>query len=150
MKRKQMLGSDRGNGLIIALVLLLTLTLIGINAIHTTTFETIITGHDKAKITSFHASEALREQAYSQMGLIDQTGFSQIPDIQPLSNIHVGMDSYGSATITPLGLAHRQGWGSEWAFKRYQINSVGESLGAATETEVQVSYGPIRVSTEYN
>jgi hypothetical protein len=49
-----------------------------------------------------------------------------------------------------LGLYQQAGFDSSWGFKRFQVNATGESFRASKEVEVQVSYGPIRVGTEYN
>ena len=48
----------RGVSLVIALLILLIVTLIGISAIHTTTFETNIAGNEKLYNTAFYHSDA--------------------------------------------------------------------------------------------
>jgi hypothetical protein len=142
------LRNKDGVALIIALIVLLILTFIGISAISTTTFETNISGNEKVGIAAFYASEA-----------IYQFGLDQLPDTKPIDRTKIGEDSYGWSgspkdkespqELSNLGLFPRAGFDSSWAFKRYQINATGESFGAAKELEAQVSYGPFSAGTQY-
>jgi len=149
MKRGMILQDQKGVALVIALLLLLVLTIVGLNAIGTTSFENIIAGNDRVRITAFYASEA---------GL--QKGFLQLPDTEPLQVTAIGKDSsFWSGTVADKkspkslgyrGLAHREGYDRDWAFKRFQINVTGEHIGGSKELEAQASFGPIRSGTEYN
>jgi type IV pilus assembly protein PilX len=143
------LGNENGVALIVALIMLLILTLIGISSISTTTFETNISGNERVGTAAFYASEA-----------IFQFGFNQLPDTKPIpATTKIGEDSYGWSGspkdkespkgLTNFGLHPQAGFDSSWAFKRYQINATGESLGATKEIEAQVSYGPVRAGTDY-
>jgi type IV pilus assembly protein PilX len=139
---------EKGAALIIALLMLLVLTLIGISAIGTTTFETKIAGNERIGTEAFYVSEG---------GV--QVGLNKLPDDTPISRKKVGEDSYywgGSPKdkenpkpIQFVGNVWMPGFqvpGSEptpGEFLRYQINATGESFGATKEVEVQVSYGPV-------
>lgn len=133
--------------LIIALIMLLILTFIGISAISTTTFETNITGNERVGTAAFYASEA-----------IYQFGLDQLPDTTPIART-IGEDSYGWSggpkdkgspqSLINFGLNSRAGFDSSWAFTRFQINATGESFGATKEIEAQVSYGPFSAGTQY-
>ena len=57
MKRNR-LKNQKGVSLVIALLILLVLTLIGISAISTTTFETNIAGNERLYNRAFYASDA--------------------------------------------------------------------------------------------
>ena len=142
--------SEKGVALILALIMLLILTFIGISAISTTTFETNISGNERVGTVAFYASEA-----------VFQFGLNQLPDTKPIpSSTKIGEDSYGwSGTakdkgspkdLVNFGLHSKAGFDSSWAFRRYQINATGESFLATKEIEVQVSYGPISAGTQYN
>jgi len=61
-----------------------------LNAIGTTSFENIIAGNDRVRITAFYASEA---------GL--QKGFLQLPDTEPLQVTAIGKDSPFGAEPSP-------------------------------------------------
>jgi hypothetical protein len=144
--------NEKGLVLIIALLILLVLTLIGISAIGTTIFETNISGNERIGTDAFYASEA---------GI--HVGLNQLPNTNPLGRAKVGEDSYywsgtpkdkgAPKPIQYMGKSWRAGFqvpGSEptpGEFLRYQVNATGESFGATKEIEVQVRYGP--VSTQY-
>jgi hypothetical protein len=148
MKRNT-LREKKGIAIIIALLMLLVLTLIGISSITTTNFETNLSGNDRLNTDAFYAAEA---------GI--QVGVNQIPDTNPIQKTELKKDSYywsGRAndkgdpkSLKSLGLHPMAGFDSSWAFKRFQVNSTGESFGATKEIEVQVSYGPFRAGTEYD
>ena len=146
---KRMIKNNKGMALVIALLMLLVLTLIGINAITTTTFETSITGNERVATDAFYTAEA---------GI--QVCLNRLPDTTPLPRTKLGEDSYfWSGTVqdksspTPIktfGHYHKAGFDSSWAFTRFQVNAAGESFGAVKEVEVQVSYGPHPSGTGYN
>ena len=147
---RNILKEERGVALIIALLMLLVLTLIGISSISTTTFETSISGNERVRTDAFYAAEA---------GI--QVAISRIPDnTNPIPKTKIKEDSYywsGTAndkgnpkSLKSFGLHQMAGFDSSWAFKRFQVNTTGESFGATKEIEVQVSYGPFRAGTEYH
>jgi len=148
MKRNT-LREKKGIAIIIALLMLLVLTLIGISSITTTNFETNLSGNERLNTDAFYAAEA---------GI--QVGINQIPDTNPIQKTELKENSYywsGRAndkgdpkSLKSLGLYPMAGFDSSWAFKRFQVNSTGESFGATKEIEVQVSYGPFRAGTEYD
>ena len=143
------LRKEKGVVIIIALLMLLVLTLIGINAISTTIFDTTISSNERLGTDAFYASEA---------GI--QVAINQIPDTKPIPKTTLKKDSFywsgraadkeGPKSLQDLGLYQQAGFDSSWGFKRFQVNATGESFRASKEVEVQVSYGPIRVGTEYN
>jgi Tfp pilus assembly protein PilX len=147
--KKNLLKGQRGVALIIALIILLVLTLIGISAISTTTFETSISGNERAGTDAFYAAEACIQE-----------GIHQLQTTTPIARKALGRDSfYWSGTpqdkpngvpLRSLGEYHRSGYDSSWAFTRYQINSTGESSGATKEIEMQVTCGPFSTGTIYN
>jgi Tfp pilus assembly protein PilX len=142
-------GED-GMVLVLALILLLILTLIGISAISTTTFETGISGNERVGADAFYASEALV-----------QIGLDQLPDTRAIPRTKIGESSYGWSgdptdksapmNMKSLGCYAQPGYDvSVWGFNRYQINGTGESFGAMKEIEVQATNGPIPSGTQYN
>jgi len=144
------LGEKNGVALIIALLMLLVLTLIGISSISTTTFEISISGNERVRTDAFYAAEA---------GI--QVAINRLPDnTNPIPKTKIKEDSYywsggirdegDPKPLKSLGLHPKAGFDSSWAFKRFQVNTTGESFGATKEIEVQVSYGPFHAGTEYN
>ena len=143
--------NEKGVALIVALMLLLVLTIIGISAITTTSFESIISGNDSFRIKSFYAAEAGLEQGLNDLPPMQQFAVSDKQITLPRKKLDGTEDSYYSTKIELVGLAKRKGYASEWEFKRYKIDSTGDSSGSASqEVEAQLSYGPFKSSTEYN
>jgi hypothetical protein len=140
--------NDKGIALVVALMMLLVLTLIGISAITTTTYEASISGNERVGTDAFYASES---------GI--QVNLNQLPNTNPISRTKVGEDSYywsGSPqernlprAVGFLGLYALPGFDVSWEFKRYQVNATGESFRATREIEVQVAYGPVSAGTQY-
>ena len=142
-------GNERGIAMVIALLLMLVVTLLGINAISTSIYETNISGNERTGADAFYAAEA---------GV--QVGLDRLPGTGAVGVTKVGQDSYswtgspgdkGSPkTIAYLGTMLRTGYDATWGFKRFQVNASGESLGSVKEVEVQATYGPITSGTSYN
>ncbi len=149
--RSNILTNEKGLALIIALLVLLVLTLIGISAINTTTFETSISGNERVGTDAFYAAEAGT-----------QIGLNQLPDTKPILVTAIGKDSScwsgshldkGSPqSLKSLGpYPPPIGWDpSVWGFKRFQVDTTGSSFKATKEIEVQVRYGPFPAGTQYN
>ena len=133
------MGSERGIVLILALMLLLMLTIIGINSISTTSFESIISGNERLANIAFYSAEA---------GI--QVGLNQLPDTTPISKKEIGPDTRYSATLASVGEAHSFGDDSQWMYKRYQVNATGEALGGNRQVEIQTRLGPYPAGTGYN
>ena len=140
--------NDKGIALVVALMMLLVLTLIGINAITTTTYEASISGNERVGTDAFYASES---------GI--QVSLNQLPNTNPISRTKVGEDSYywsGSPQDrdSPKSLKtfgyYRKYDDSTWQYERFQINATGESFRAMKEIEVQVGFGPFPGGTGYN
>jgi hypothetical protein len=154
------LSGENGVALVVALIMLLILTFIGISAISTTTFETNISGNERVGTGAFYASEA-----------VFQVGLKRVPENydQPIPRMRIGEDSYGwSGTAkdkeTPKPLQYlgpcpppiEKGRGgfelgdsptaysqrTPGNFSQFQINSTGESFRATKEIEAQVRFGP--------
>jgi Tfp pilus assembly protein PilX len=138
---------ERGIALVVALLLLLTLTLIGISAISSSVFETQISGNERAGNAAFYAGEG---------GV--QVGVNRVPQIAPYSGEVDSEARYrsghrsssGPQPLLNLGVTSRPGYEAAWQFKRFQVNASGESSGAAKEIEVQLSMGPYGAGTQYN
>jgi Tfp pilus assembly protein PilX len=141
------LGDQKGVALVVALLMLLVLTFIGMSSINSSVFESKISGNERWGSTAFYAAA----------GGVD-VGISRIPDITAFSGTIGSDESYRSGRLTDsspqpqksLGLMLMPGFETTWEFKRFQINATGESPGARKEIEVQVSQGPYNAGTSYN
>ncbi|MBM4339062.1 MAG: hypothetical protein FJ110_05930 [Deltaproteobacteria bacterium] len=141
------LGDQKGMALVIALVILLVLTLIGISSINTTIFESKISGNERWGSVAFYAATG---------GL--EVGINKIPDLTVYSG-NIGPDAtYRSGRITDaspqpsisLGLALKSGYETSFEFKRFQVSATGSSFGALKEVEAQILLGPYPAGTSYN
>ena len=145
--KRSMWEDQKGVALVVALIMLLVLTLIGMSSISSTFYESKISGNDRFGAAAFYASK----------GGVD-IGINRLPDISAYSG-NIGSDeTYRSGKMTPgspqpliyLGGAGRPGYDITWEFRRYQVNATGQSFGAMKEVEVQVSMGPYSAGTQYN
>jgi Tfp pilus assembly protein PilX len=139
MHRKNRFGNEKGIILVAALLFLLVLTLIGISSISTSSFEHIISGNERLASTAFYAAEA---------GI--QLGLNQLPSAAAIPKRSVDKSSSFQGTTSYVGAAHVAAYDQTWSFRRYQINSEGESGGAARQIEVQARVGPFPSGTSYN
>ncbi len=145
--RTDPLKNEKGVALVIALIMLIILTFIGISAISLSIFETKISGNERWGSAAFYAASAGVE-----------VGVSRLPEITAYSGNVSSDESYRSGILTStsaqpqknLGLTFRSGYDPTFKFKRYQINATGESLGGRREIEVQVLLGPYAGDTSYN
>jgi len=145
---KRLVGRDqKGIALVVALIMLLVLTLIGMSSISSTIFESKISGNDRFGAAAFYAAK----------GGVD-IGLNRLPVISAYSG-NIGSDeTYRSGKLTPgnpqpliyFGAMGRPGYDVMWEFRRYQVNATGQSFGAVKEIEVQVSMGPYPAGTQYN
>jgi len=141
------LKNEKGVVLVIALMMLIILTFIGISSISSSVFEAKISGNERFGSASFYAASGGVE-----------VGISRLPDITAYSGSIGSDESYRSGRITDsssqpqksLGLMLRPGYETIWEFRRFQVNAVGESFDAKKEIEVQVSLGPYTAGTSYN
>ena len=145
---KRLIWEDqKGVALVVALIMLLVLTLIGMSSISSTFFESKISGNDRFGAAAFYAAK----------GGVD-VGIHRLPDTSAYSG-NIGSDeTYRSGKMIPgspqplvyFGAMGRSGYDVMWEFRRFQINSTGQSFGAVKEIEVQVSMGPYPAGTQYN
>ena len=145
--KPSILRNERGVALVIALIMLIVLTLIGIASISTSVFEAKISGNERIGSAAF----------YSASGGVE-VGIDRIPDTNAYSGKIGNDESYRSGPMTAtspqplknLGKFFKPGFDSTWGFKRFQINATGESFGARKEIEVQALQGPYPEITSYN
>jgi len=141
------LRDQKGVALIVALIMLLVLTLIGMSSISSSFFESKISGNDRFGAAAFYAAK----------GGVD-VGINQLPDISIYSGTIGDDETYRSGKMMPrspqplvyFGAMGRPGYDVTWEFKRFQINATGQAFGAMKEIEVQVSTGPYSAGTQYN
>ena len=140
------LKDQKGTALVVALLLLLVLTLIGIGSVSSSVFEAKISGNSRFGQAAYYAAKGGAE-----------LGINQLPNTTSYSG-SMGDETYRSGKMTDsgaqpllnLGLMARQGYETTWEFRRYQLNATGQSFGAQKEIEVQISMGPYAAGTVYN
>jgi len=118
MNKKNVFKKQDGMALVLALIMLLILTIIGINAINTTVFETSISGNQRLYNTAFYGADGgiddFRARSRRDPQIMDGTKTSYSETIQG-SNI-----SY-NITATHLGEVNRGGV----AYQVFRVNSEG-------------------------
>lgn len=141
------LKNERGVALVIALIMLIVLTFLGIASISSSVLEAKISGNERFGSAAFYVASGGME-----------VGISRLPDITAYSGSIGSDESYRSGSVTAsspqpsknLGLMYKPGYEGSWEFKRFQINATGQSFGARKEIEIQVSLGPYPSGTSYN
>lgn len=144
--KRQLVTNEKGVALVIALVMLLVLTLVGMASISSSVFEARISGNDRFGAAAFYAAKGGVER-----------GITQLPNVTAYSD-NMGDETYRSGRISDgaprdleyKGAMGRPGYDVNWEFRRYQVNATGQSFGAVKEIEVQVSMGPYSSGTQYN
>lgn len=145
--KRTLLKDQKGVALVMALVMLIVLTLVGVSSISSTVFETKISGNERVGSAAFYAADG-------GVGV----GIGRIPDTTAYSGNITSDVSYRSGNMSPntpqplktLGIISRPGFETVWEYRRFQVNATGESSGAKKEIEVQISFGPNPSGTEYN
>jgi len=121
---KNILKQQEGMALVIALVMLLVLTIIGINAINTTVFETSITGNQRIYNTAFYGGDGGIDDFKATINPLDRRGIrDQILDssITSYSDTIPGSNVTYNITTTYLGEVNRGGV----PYLVFRINSEG-------------------------
>ncbi len=100
-------GSEKGIALVLALLLLLVATLIGINAVNTTTFEANISGNKRASEQAFYSAEAgineffgrFRDGAVSEIAYYDAScGDGSCDQNKPGWRFYIALNSTKAGT----------------------------------------------------
>jgi type IV pilus assembly protein PilX len=98
-------NNEGGFTLILALILLMLLTIIGVAAINTSTTETMITTADEDKRTAFYAADSAVEQVTAQLNqiLIDRWRVPciMVPGTRPNWSLVLNGDSFSAASPQP-------------------------------------------------
>ena len=129
------LNSEQGAALLIAVLILLILTVLGVYAVTTSTLETKITGFHKWHVEAFYAADAglnytLATYPYGSMDYSDPIRVLSNTQPPPVFNVTA---TYLGETAPPVG----SGTGVRAGFKahHYRTNSVGsDSVGIASST----------------
>jgi PilX N-terminal len=141
-------NNQKGFALVIAMVMLLVLTLIGLSSIFSTVYEANIAGNDRLGSAAFYAAVGGAE-----------AGLSNLPSIGSYTGTLGSDESYRSGKMEPSvpqpliykGTIQNRGDDvTTWEYKRYQVNATGKSYGATKEVELQVRVGPYVTGTQYN
>ncbi len=143
--KRSVLENEKGVALVVALIMLLVLTLVGIASISSSVYEAKIAGNDRFGTAAFYAAKGGVER-----------GIAQLPVLTSYSG-SIGDETYRSGRMDGsqqdlvfLGAMGRPGYDVNWEFRRYQVSATGQSFGAVKEIEVQVSMGPYSSGTQYN
>src|SRR5512137_1006454 len=90
MMKRSVLKDQNGVALVVALIMLLVLTLIGMSSISSSYYETKISGNDRFGTAAFYAAKGGVE-----------VGINRVPDISAYSG-NIGSDeTYRSGRMTP-------------------------------------------------
>jgi len=145
--KRSLRKDQKGVALVVALIMLLVLTLIGMSSISSTYYEAKISGNDRFGAVAFYAAKGGVDVGIRQLPVLTAYGPLPLGDGTYRSG---GMTAGGPQDLAYLGTMIRPGFDVNWEFTRYQINATGQSFGATKEIEVQVSMGPFPAGHDYN
>ena len=150
------IANDRGSALVVALLILVLLTLMGISATTTSTIEVQMAGNEKFHEMAFYAAESGWQEALNWLdrqypGITEQVGWNAS------SGTFVTGDKYGAPDYIPLaddnntgyylkidfaGTTPVAGYSSDYRRFNYRVNSVGMGPGNARSV-VEVTAGKV-------
>jgi hypothetical protein len=135
--------NERGNAMIITLLLLIILTALGIYAVSISTTEMAMSFQSKAGTIGFNAAESGIFRGY------DQVGGSVAPTFTISGTLPNSAAYSGTGNMTSMSLA--PGNGGNYRMASYEINTTGNASGFAVQRRLQavVDFGPIPVGTMY-
>ena len=148
--------NDRGSALLVALLILVLLTLMGISAITTSSIEVQMAGNDKFHEMAFYAAESGWQDALNWLdrqypGITEQVGWNATSEIFSTG------DKYDAPDYIPLaddnntgyylkidfaGTTPVPGYGSDFRRFNYRVNSVGVGPSNARSV-VEVTAGKV-------
>jgi Tfp pilus assembly protein PilX len=147
--KKTVWKNQEGTVLIIAMLILLALTVIGIWSLSSSFYEIRISGNERFGNAAFYAASGGAEEGVNRLPQV--AAYASPNEFSSEATYRSGnMDSSITHPLD-LGLIGRAGFeAGEWEFRRFQINATGESFGAVKEVETQTCFGPFNASTNYN
>lgn len=131
-------GRERGAALVIALLLLLTLTILALSGINTATTELAMAGNEQYRRNAAQAATAGIEQAITQLGAVSTTAGAAPTVVGPTLLPESASDRYTISTRfigDELGLP--QSSADKFIGLHYQIDSTGTSLRNASDAQSQ-------------
>ena len=136
------LSNERGSALIIALMLLLILTAIGIFAISISTTEMSTALHSKTGTATLNTTESGAHYA-----------IDQIPNLVTNTNVTLADQSwYSVSSWATGGMTLKPGFGANYRFADFMADSTGTapppSVGQR-RVQAVVIFGPVPVGTMY-
>jgi len=149
------IATDRGSALVVALLVLVLLTLLGISATTTSTIEVQITGNEKFHDMAFYAAESGWQTSLNWLdrqfpGVIQNLGWDEDSKTFVVENYDTpgymvlaeDNDTEYSVKIEFVGTRAVPGYGTNFRRFNYRVNSVGIGPGNA-RSEVSVVAGKI-------
>lgn len=135
--------NERGNALIITMMLLLILTAIGIYAVSISTTEMNIALHSRVGTATLNSAESGANFGIDQIPTVWTTAYTD--NLADLSRYTMTSRATGAMTL-------KAGFGSNFRFADFEVTSQGTAPTQFTATrsvQVVVNYGPVPVGTMY-
>src|SRR4030042_5939991 len=106
-KGESILKNERGAAMLIALVMMIVLTLIGLASTYTSTFEMKTSGKKRGATNAFYVADAAAQAVASSLANFDEPNFTPVPtadlpaDIRPDYKTKDGSDLDGKKKSSP-------------------------------------------------
>lgn len=150
------IANDRGSALVVALLILVLLTLMGISATTTSTIEVQMAGNEKFHEMAFYAAESGWQEALNWLdrqypGITEQVGWDASPGTFSTGDKYDAPDYISLADdnntgyyikVDFTGTTPVSGYGTEFRRFNYRVNSLGMGPGNA-RSELSVTAGKV-------
>lgn len=147
---KHRFQNQKGAILVVALLLLLVMTILGISLVNTATFDIQVSGNERVRTDAFYAAEAGIQRAINQLPSRNAIPRSTLKD-ETFYWSGGPADKGAPKPVEFLGWYVPPGDDIErYTSMRLKANATGESSNGMKELEVQVTFGPFGAGTGYN
>ena len=147
---KHRFQNQKGAILVVALLLLLVMTILGISLVNTATFDIQVSGNERVRTDAFYAAEAGIQRAINQLPSRNAIPRSTLKE-ETFYWSGGPADKGAPKSIGSLGLHVPPGDDIErYTSVRVKAHATGESFNGMSELEVQVLFGPLSAGTGYN
>jgi len=142
-RSKKMLNDQSGMALVIALLMMIVLTLIGLASVFTSSFEMRLSGNKRGATDAFYSSDSGIQVVMSNIVNFDLSRYSAQNTYDPFTDSNNPNPTHAAVLISHMTDQHGSPRGhgfsaTNFEFEHYVINSVGQD---------QIDLNPVRTTS---
>lgn len=140
IRSKKTLNDQSGVALVIALLMMIVLTLIGLGSVFTSSFEMRLSGNKRGSTDAFYSSESGIQVVMGSIGNFDLGKYAPLNQYDPFIDPTNSNPTNATVSISHITDQHGSPRGAGFSatnfeFEHYMINSVGQD---------QIELNPVR------